>query len=94
MEGHPIKVELELLMERLCADGQLSADAAPFVLERCLQIVTAAAELLGNTPQALSWFRSHPVSTFDSKTVQQLVLEGRADAVLAYLESLQSGSGG
>ena len=94
MEGHPIKVELELLVKRLCAAGQLSADAAPFVLERCLLVVTAAAELSGNTPQALSWFGSHPISTFDSKTAQQLVLEGRADAVLAYLESLQSGTSG
>lgn len=86
--------ELERLIETGCAAGDLSRDFAWCALKDARRVISAATDLSGDAQQALSCFSGHPISTFDSKTARKLVFEGRAEAVLDYLESLQAGSSG
>ena len=59
-----------------------------------IRVLLAATELAGEANTASSWFRQEPLSAFTFKTAAQLVREGRAEDVLAYLQSLQAGAVG
>ena len=63
-------------------------------LRNALRVIAAAFALVGSTDRALYWFRSHPIGDFDYKTPEALVSEGRADAVIRYIESLEAGASG
>lgn len=55
------------------------------------RIIERANELIGNTEKAEAWFNYQPLSAFDNKTPRQLVEEGRSDAVLLHLDTLEDG---
>ena len=63
-------------------------------LRNAVRVIAAAFALVGSTDRALYWFRSHPIGDFDYKTPEALVSEGRADAVIRYIESLGTGASG
>jgi len=46
----------------------------------------------GSQPQALVWYRAQAIPSFGDRTAEELVAEGRADAVKAYL--IRIGAGG
>lgn len=52
--------------------------------------LAAAFTLAGSADRALYWFCSHPIQDFDYKTPEALVSEGRASAVIQYIESLHA----
>ena len=56
---------------------------------------TRPAFSLAESPErALYWFRNHPIRDFDYKTPEVLVSEGKADAVIRYIQSLSAGASG
>lgn len=59
-----------------------------------MRVLQAAMDLRGNVGDALFWFRNHPIRDFERKTADRLVSEGKTDAVLSYLESLEAGASG
>jgi hypothetical protein len=59
-----------------------------------MSVLVAATDLSGEANTASSWFRHEPLAAFSFKTAEQLVREGRAKDVLAYLQSLQAGAAG
>ncbi|TJY57436.1 DUF2384 domain-containing protein [Sinimarinibacterium sp. CAU 1509] len=59
-----------------------------------VRVLQAAADLRGSVGDALFWFRNHPIRDFDRKTADLLVSEGKTDAVLGYLDSLEAGATG
>ncbi len=59
-----------------------------------VRVLQAATDLRGSVGDALFWFRNHPIRDFERKTADRLVAEGKAEAVLGYLESLESGASG
>lgn len=59
-----------------------------------VRVLQAATDLRGNVSDALFWFRNHPIRDFERKTADRLVAEGKAEAVLGYLESLEAGASG
>jgi hypothetical protein len=63
-------------------------------LRESIRIVRAAADVSRSIEKALYWYKNHPIPTFDYKTGDQLVSEGRADDVVRYLQSLQQGFAG
>ncbi|HXR93144.1 MAG TPA: hypothetical protein VN750_22980 [Steroidobacteraceae bacterium] len=63
-------------------------------LRDAIRVLAAAFSLTENPDRALYWFRSHPLRDFDYKTAEILVSEGRADAVIRYIESLSAGPSG
>ena len=63
-------------------------------LREAVRVLAAACSLSDSLDRALYWFRSHPIRDFDYKTPEVLVSEGKADAVIRYIESLSSGPSG
>jgi len=53
-----------------------------------------ATEMTGDLDRAAFLLRNEPLRTFGYKTADALIQEGRADAVIAYLESLAGGAAG
>ena len=56
-----------------------------------LRILTIAKEMAGSEQRAAIWFKHQPIPGWDGKTASDLVSEGKAGQVLAYLEALRSG---
>src|SRR3546814_6223157 len=54
------------------------------------RIITRAAELAGDEGRAIIWFRHQPIPGF-GKTAEELVEEGKAEAVLWTLDSMDEG---
>jgi hypothetical protein len=63
-------------------------------LQEMLRVLAVATELTDEAERAAFLLRNEPLRAFGYKTADTLVQEGRADAVIAYLESLASGSVG
>ena len=61
------------------------------LLRTILRVLSAATEAFGDRDVALSWMRNEPVPAFRHKTALDLIREGRAEAVVTYLESISSG---
>ncbi len=56
-------------------------------LRDAVRVLAAAFTLAGSADRALYWFRSHPLQDFNYKTPEALVSEGRANAVIQYIEN-------
>ncbi|NII10661.1 MbcA/ParS/Xre antitoxin family protein [Oleiagrimonas sp. C23AA] len=61
------------------------------LLRSILRVVSATTEVFGDQDIALTWIRNEPVPAFRHKTALDLVLEGRAEDVVFYLESVSGG---
>lgn len=55
------------------------------------RIVAMASEMAGDDQRAAVWFKHQPIPGWAGKTAYDLVREGKADKVLAYLEAVRSG---
>jgi hypothetical protein len=55
------------------------------------KIVEDATELSGSKDAALFWVVSQQIPGWGGKTAIRLILEGKSDAVLAYLASVRAG---
>ena len=63
-------------------------------LREALRVIKAASDLNGDLNKALFWYRNEPLSVFGYKTAERLVSEGRADALLRYVASIEAGAAG
>lgn len=63
-------------------------------MRQLLRVFTVAAQLSGDANRAATLIRNEPLRAFASKTADELVQEGRADDVIAYLESWAGGAAG
>ena len=54
-------------------------------------MLAIATEIVGGEKRATLLLHSAPLGTFGNKTADALIQEGRAGAVIAYLESIASG---
>ena len=68
--------------------GARKADAA---LSPVVRILAMAGEMAGGDERAAIWFKHQPIPGWAGKTAYDLVGEGKADKVLAYLEAVRSG---
>jgi len=73
------------------APGNLKLQA---YLRNSLRVISAALEVAQDRDRALYWYRNVPISEFGHQTAEQLVADQKTDAVLAYLQSIGSGSSG
>jgi uncharacterized protein (DUF2384 family) len=60
-------------------------------LSPVVRILTMASEMAGDENRAAIWFKHQPIPGWAGKTAYDLVGEGKADKVLAYLEAVRSG---
>jgi hypothetical protein len=60
-------------------------------LSPVVRILSMASEMAGDERRAAIWFKHQPIPGWAGKTAYDLVGEGKADKVLAYLEAVRSG---
>ena len=63
-------------------------------LQDMVRVLAVASGLTGDMERAVFLLRNEPLRAFDYKTGEKLVQEGRADDVVAYLQSLAGGAAG
>ena len=63
-------------------------------LRDSVRVMRAAVDIAGNVEQSIFWFKNNPLPTFDYKTAHDLVSEGRTDALIRFVQSLQAGFAG
>lgn len=63
-------------------------------LQDMVRVLAVATEMTGDSDRAVFLLRNEPLRAFSYKTADTLIQEGRADAVIAYLESLVGGAAG
>lgn len=68
--------------------GARRVDAA---LSPVVRILAMAGEMAGDEARAAIWFKHQPIPGWAGKTASDLVREGKADKVLAYLEAVRAG---
>lgn len=70
------------------------AESVQRYLRESVRVMRAAADVAGSVEKAIFWFKNNPLPTFDYKTPQELVSEGRSEALIRYIQSLQTGFAG
>ncbi|EYR82059.1 antitoxin Xre/MbcA/ParS toxin-binding domain-containing protein [Shinella sp. DD12] len=60
-------------------------------LSPVVRILAIATEMAGDESRAAIWFKHQPIPGWAGKTAYDLVGDGKADKVLAYLEAVRSG---
>jgi hypothetical protein len=102
IESGLLVLELRITKTELATAFGLSRDAV-LKLSRCNSRATQTrlrdvAEILsrvlpwaGSLPQAFAWYRAQPLPAFGDQTPEDLVKEGRAEAVKAYLSRIAVG---
>lgn len=68
--------------------GARKVDSA---LSPIVRILAMAGEMAGGEERAAIWFKHQPIPGWAGKTAYDLVRDGKADKVLAYLEAVRSG---
>jgi len=63
-------------------------------LRDTVEIINRVSGWSGSAGQAFAWFRSQPIASFGDKTAEDLVKEGRAQAVKDYLSRIAEGGYG
>ena len=59
-------------------------------LDDALAVIRAAALVSGDLKKTASWYFTDRIDVFDGLTAEALVLQGRASAVLRYIDSLEA----
>jgi uncharacterized protein (DUF2384 family) len=60
-------------------------------LRDTIEIINRAVPWTGSTARAFAWFRSQPLPSFGDKTAEDLLKEGRAQAIKDYLSRIADG---
>lgn len=60
-------------------------------LSPVVRILTMAEEMAGGEARAALWFKHQPIPGWAGRTAFDLVRDGKADKVTAYLEAVRSG---
>ena len=63
-------------------------------MREMVKVITAATELTGDIDKAIYWYRNEPIADYSHRTAAELVSEGHAEAVLAFLRDLENGARG
>lgn len=76
------------------AVSKLARQHAPATQGRLRDLVEIIARVLpwaGSVPQAFAWYRAQPLPSFGDQTAEDLVKDGRAQAVKTYLSRIAAG---
>ena len=70
---------------------RLRAQATQARLRDMAEIINRVLPWAGSLPQAFAWYRAQPLPSFGDRTAEDLVKEGRAEAVKSYLSRVALG---
>ncbi|MBK1707073.1 MbcA/ParS/Xre antitoxin family protein [Halochromatium glycolicum] len=92
---HVTKAELACLTglsrDAVTKRARSSAPKTQQRLRDTVDIINRATPWAGSTARAFAWFRSQPLPSFGDKTAEDLLKEGRAQAVKDYLSRIADG---
>ena len=71
--------------------ARLKSRATQTRLRDVAEIINRALPWAGSVPQAFAWYRAQPLPSFGDRTPEDLVKEGRAEGVKAYLSRIAAG---
>ena len=71
--------------------SRLHSRATQGRLREVAEIIARVLPWAGSVPQAFAWYRAQPIPSFGDQTPEDLVKEGRAEAVKAYLSRIAAG---
>ena len=63
-------------------------------MREMVKVISAVAQLTGDLQKAIYWYRNDPILDYGQRTAAELVAEGHADAVLAFIRDLENGARG
>ncbi len=97
--GRALNVDLQTLAQQAHVHRNTltrlpGSESVQRFLREALRVIRAASDVSGHVGQALFWYRNHPLPSFDYKTAETLVAEGRTEDVLRYVMSLEAGVAG
>lgn len=97
--GQVLKVDLQTLaaqahVHRNTVRRAPDSESIQKYLREALRVVRAAVDIAGDVEDAIYWYKNHPIATFDYKTAQDVVSEGKTEQLIRYIQSLQSGFSG
>lgn len=70
---------------------RLRARATQARLREMVEIIARVLPWAGSVPQAFAWYRAQPLPSFGDRTAEDLVKEGRAEAVRRHLARIAAG---
>jgi hypothetical protein len=92
---HVTKTELArafgLSRDAVSKSSRLGARSTQSRLRDVVEIINRVQPWAGSIAQAFAWYRSQPLPSFGDRTAEDLVKEGRAEAVKAYLSRIAVG---
>jgi uncharacterized protein (DUF2384 family) len=92
---HITKTELAnasgLSRDSVSKAARLTARATQSRLKDVAEIINRVLPWAGSVPQAFAWYRAQPLPSFGDRTPEDLVKEGRAEAVKSYLSRIAVG---
>ena len=71
-----------------------SSERLQIRMREMVKVISAVAQLTGDIQKAIYWYRNDPILDYGQRTAAELVAEGHADAVLAYIRDLENGARG
>lgn len=71
--------------------ARLRSRATQARLRDVVEIINRVLPWAGSVPQAFAWYRAQPLPSFGDQTAEDLVKEGRAEAVKRYLSRIAVG---
>jgi len=71
--------------------SRLKGRATQTRLRDVAEILSRVLPWAGSVPQAFAWYRAQPIPSFGDQTPEDLVKEGRAEAVKAYIGRIAVG---
>ncbi len=97
--GQVLRVDMQTLatkahVHRNTISRAPDAESVQHYLRESVRVVRAATDIAGSVEEAIYWYKNNPLSTFDYKTPQDLVSEGRTETLIRYIKSLQAGFAG
>lgn len=94
-ELHITKTELAsasgLSRDSVSKATRLRARATQSRLKDVAEIINRVLPWAGSVPQAFAWYRAQSLPSFGDRTPEDLVKEGRAEAVKSYLSRIALG---
>jgi hypothetical protein len=63
-------------------------------MREMVKVISAATELTGDIDKAIYWYRNEPITDYGHRAAAELVADGHAEAVLAYIRDLENGAHG
>lgn len=80
-----------LSRDAVSKSARLRAPATQSRLRDMVEIINRVLPWAGSVPQAFAWYRAQPLPSFGDQTAEDLVKEGRAEAVKKYLSRISVG---